>query len=94
MKWFHFPCLLLLPVLVLTGGCLNKKKSDPAIASEVEEGFKSRWIARRMAELQASGAATDARQARVMATEEFRKKYEYTSAAQKADPMVGSSPAP
>lgn len=86
------PLLALICILPLMPGCVGKKKTDPAIASDVEEGFKSRWIARRMAELQASGQATDARQARQIATEEFKKKYEYTSAAQKADPMARPQP--
>jgi hypothetical protein len=82
--------LLCLPFLVV--GCARKPKPSPAIATEVEEAFKQRWIAKRMSELQASGAASDAREARRLAAEEFRKAFEYTSAAQKGDPVGGAKP--
>ncbi len=44
-----------------------------------------------MNELLASGQAADAKEARIMASEEFRKKYEYTGAAQKGDPVKGAT---
>lgn len=64
-------------------------KTKP-IAAEVEESFKNRWIARRMGELQAAGKAADAREARVMALEEFKKTFEYTRVSKKPDPMSGA----
>jgi hypothetical protein len=76
---------------VLLGGCFGRNKPSPTIAAEVEEAFKQRWIAKRMAELQASGVS-DPRQARLQATEEFRKKYEYINSARVPDPVAGSRP--
>jgi len=84
-----------LVLAALSLGCSSKPKPpkpNPAIATDVEEGFKTRWVAKRMGELQASGAATDPREARRMAVEEFRKKFEFTSAASKSDPVGGASP--
>lgn len=70
--------------MVLMGtGCLwsKKPKENPSISSDVEDAFKQRWIARRMAELSATGEAPDGRRAREQAIKEFAEKYEYTSAA-------------
>ena len=85
-------CFFSLLLVLSSFGCSSKPKPNPAIATEVEEGFKTRWIAKRMGELQASGAAPDPREARRLSVEEFRKKYEYTSAAQKSDPVGGAKP--
>ena len=82
--------LILLSALC-RGGCFNFFKPKP-IAGEVEEGFKNRWIAKRMGELQASGKAKDPRDARAMALDDFRKTYPYTRVAQKPDPVAGSTP--
>jgi ABC-type uncharacterized transport system auxiliary subunit len=90
MKRICFLSFLSLASLFL--GCSSKPKPNPAIATDVEESFKNRWVAKRMGELQASGAAPDAREARRLAVEEFRKKYEYTSAAKNADPVGGATP--
>jgi hypothetical protein len=72
-------------VLLASTGCSvfrrNSKSKDNALASETEENLKRRFIDRRTAELTAQGIAADA--AKVQATEEFRQKYEYTSAAKK-----------
>lgn len=79
--------LLLLAILCAglftSAGCLwsKKPKQNPSIPTDVEESFKQRWIARRMAELSASGEAPDGRAARDQAMREFAEKYEYTSAA-------------
>lgn len=81
--------LLLSLVLGLGAGCFGRSKPNPNIAADVEESFKQRWIARRMAELQASGVS-DPRQARLQATEDFRKKYEYINSARRPDPVAGS----
>jgi hypothetical protein len=68
-------------------GCTNKFKTP--VAAEVEESFRTRWVAKRMGELQAGGMA-DAREARRMAVEEFKKKYEYTTTAKQIDPVNGT----
>lgn len=83
----------LLAALTLSSGCFNFTKPKP-IAGEVEESFKNRWIAKRMSELQASGKTTDPREARAIALEEFKKKYEYTAVSKKPDPVSSSSTTP
>lgn len=77
-------CLALAPVCFT--GCLgfgakNKPKESTAIASEVEESFKQRWIEKRGAALMAQGISPDV--ARTQAIEEFKLNYGYTSAANK-----------
>ena len=83
--------LAALATLAVAPGCSSKPKpkQSPRIASEVEESFKQRWIAKRMGELQASGKATDARQARRMATDEFTLRFPALSIAQNPDPTIG-----
>jgi len=81
---------VLLAALFLSG-CFSFTKTPP-IAGQVEDSFKTRWVAKRMSELQATGAATDPREARRIAVEEFKKKYEYTAAAQKPDPVTNANP--
>lgn len=76
--------LALLAAVALLAGCSGMKGP---IAGQVEESLKTRWVAKRMGELQASG--TDAREARRIAVEEFKQKYQYTQAAQKVDPVGG-----
>lgn len=85
-----FAPLCVLSLLVFATACSSKPKPNPAIASEVEEGFKQRWIAKRMGELAAAGVS-DPREARRQAAEEFRQRYEFTSAAKKGDPVGGAS---
>jgi hypothetical protein len=80
-------CLFLLAFIC--AGCASK---NGIIAGEVEESFRTRWVAKRMGELQASGVATDAREARRVAVEEFSKQYPYTSVANKPDPVSGVVP--
>jgi hypothetical protein len=75
--------VLFLP-LVLFAGCSHTKKKpkdNPAIATEVEEGFKQRWIEKRGAELMALGLRPDL--ARQQAINEFRARFGYTHAAGK-----------
>jgi len=67
-------------------GCLfskkpRKPKESKAIASQVDEEFKQRWIEKRTAELMTRGVSPDI--ARGQAIEEFRLNYGYTSAAGK-----------
>lgn len=76
--------VLLVPTLALFASCSHGKKQpkeNPAIASEVEEGFKQRWIEKRGAELMALGLRPDL--ARQQAIDEFRDRYGYTHAADK-----------
>ena len=80
-------CLILCALCF--SGCFNIRTPKP-IAGNVEESLKNRWIAKRMGELQASGKASDARTARAMAWEEFKKTYSYTKVAQKPDPMTNT----
>jgi len=86
----RIPALFVLLTAFSLGGCFNITTPKP-IAGVVEESFKNRWIAKRMGELQASGKATEPREARAMAVEEFKKKYEYTEISRKPDPMATSS---
>lgn len=79
-------CSLVLTSLCLTG-CLgfgsknSKPKPSKAIATEVEEEFKQRWIEKRGAALMAKGISPDV--ARAQAIEEFKLNYGYTNAANK-----------
>jgi hypothetical protein len=63
-----------------SGGCnlfkkSQKPKENPAIAAEVEAGFRQRWVDRRVAELVGKGTAADT--ARTQAEKEFRERYPY-----------------
>jgi hypothetical protein len=88
MNRFSFICLL--SVLGLSAACSSKPKPSATPATDVEQAFKQRWIAKRISELNAAGV-TDPREARRQATEEFRQRYEFTKAAQKADPVGGGA---
>jgi len=81
--------LAALATLATATGCSSKPKPSPRVASEVEESFRQRWIAKRMGELQTSGQATDARQARRMATDEFKLRFPSLTIAQNPDPTIG-----
>ena len=59
----------------------KKPKESKAIASQVDEEFKQRWIEKRASELMTRGVSPDI--ARGQAIEEFRLNYGYTSAAGK-----------
>lgn len=79
---------LLIPSLALWVGCSHSKtdkpktpKENPAIASDVEESFKQRWIEQRGAQLMALGLRPDL--ARQQAIDEFKDRYGYTHAAGK-----------
>lgn len=76
--------VLLLPLAFLNGckhGTKKPKtpKENPAIASEVEESFKQRWVEKRAGDLMALGLRPDL--ARQQAINEFRVRYGYTHAA-------------
>jgi hypothetical protein len=88
MKYFF--CIMLLVVPQFFTACSSTKKKDSSsISGKIEEGYKLRWIANRMRELQVSGEVPDARDARRKAAEEFRVKYEYLPTASKPD-VVGA----
>ena len=72
-------------------GCINFTKPKP-VAGDVEESFKTRWVAKRMNELQTSGTAADARDARRMAIDEFKKRFDCTTIAKKPDPVTTATP--
>lgn len=66
--------------LLVTAGCLNsrknpKPKENPAIAAELEESFRQRWIEKRAGELAAKGVTADL--ARTQAIEEFKAKFNF-----------------
>ncbi len=71
---FAFICLQ------LTAGCLGsrknpKPKENQAIAAELEESFRQRWIEKRAGELTGKGVAADL--ARTQAFEEFKVKFNF-----------------
>ena len=73
-------------VAIAFSGChffsKNKKpKENPAIATEVEMGFKQRWLAKREADLTAKGSTAEA--ARQQALAEFNEQYKFTTIAPK-----------
>lgn len=78
-----FSCYLCITALCFSGCLFSKKgsrtKENSAIAAEVEESFRRRWIEKRAAELTAQGTTPDA--ARTRADAEFRERYEFTRAA-------------
>jgi hypothetical protein len=72
--------------LGLSAGCLSsrknpKPKETQAIAAELEESFRQRWIEKRAAELSGRGLAPDL--ARAQAIEEFKAKYNFPTAGSK-----------
>jgi hypothetical protein len=77
------PLLLctLVTAIALTSGCGMFSKKNPrakessAIASEVEESFRKRWMDKRVAELTAQGQTPEA--ARTQADGEFRERYAF-----------------
>ena len=82
MKRLPIFCLIL--PLALFASCSHTKKKpkeNPAIATEVEEGFKQRWIEKRGADLIALGLRADI--ARQQAIDEFHARFGYTHAADK-----------
>lgn len=81
-----FLTTLLASLLCATGCSMFSKKSgrvkeNPAIASEVEETFRRRWVDKRVSELTAQGVAADA--ARAQAQTEFREKYGFSEKPKK-----------
>ncbi len=81
---------LLLTVLVVfaagSTGCSLFRKSDrakesSAIARDVEETFRQRWLEKRTVEIVAQGTAADA--ARVQAENDFRERFPFANSAKK-----------
>jgi hypothetical protein len=75
------PVLLALTALLSSGCGLFSKKSDrpkesSAIAADVEETFRRRWVEKRVTELAAQG--TEPTAARTQAENEFRERYGFT----------------
>ena len=73
--------VLLASLAVCSSGCTLFRKSDrpkesSAIASEVEESFRRRWMEKRLGELTAQGVEPGA--ARTQAEAEFRERYGFT----------------
>lgn len=83
----HLFLTALIATLLSTTGCglFSKKSGRPkessAIASEVEETFRKRWVDKRVSELTATGVAAEA--ARTQADAEFREKYGFSDAKKK-----------
>jgi hypothetical protein len=76
----------LVAALLLTTGCLFSKKStrakeSSAIATEVEETFRKRWVDKRISELTVQGITAEA--ARTQAESEFREKFGFNSTGKK-----------
>lgn len=71
--------LLLLAFPLSQTGCLGSKKNKGSAftAAELEEGFKERWVTKRVGELLQAGTASDGLQARRIALQEFKDRYEY-----------------
>ena len=68
--------------LCLTTGCFSsrknaKPKETTAIAAELEESFRQRWVEKRAGELIGRGLAADL--ARTQAFEEFKTKYIFST---------------
>ena len=83
----------LLPFLMLSAGCWHvwphwfgshgdkKPKETTAIASDVEESFRQRFVEKRTAELVTQGLRADV--ARQQALDEFHARYTYIRATGK-----------
>ncbi len=78
---------ILLAASMLLSGCLfsrkpRKPKETSAIATDVEQEFKSRWIAKRVADLAAQGVTGDA--AQEQANRDFQDKFAFAVPTAKA----------
>lgn len=64
-------------------GCANSSNqaAPSTSAAELEEAFKERWVTKRVGELLLAGTAPDGIQARRMALQEFRERFEYVRGA-------------
>jgi len=76
------PRLLLIILLALgagLSGCASsgEREGPSTSAAQLEEAFKERWVTKRVGELLLQGAAADGLQARRLALQEFRERFEY-----------------
>jgi hypothetical protein len=75
-------CLSAVALTSLTGCNFFRKKKkpkeNPALALDVEQEFRERWMERRVGELTAQGA--DAGTAQQQAAREFRERFPYIRA--------------
>ena len=81
-----FLCSACIAALCCSSGCLLSKKAhrvkeSSAIAADVEESFRKRWVEKRASELATKGTTAD--DARVQAEGEFRERFGFTRAGQK-----------
>lgn len=80
-----FSSLIAISALLSTGCLFSKKprapKESTAIASEVEEGFRQRWVDQRTSQLVAQGVA--AATARTQADIEFRERFGFIKSGRK-----------
>ena len=83
IKGFLF--VLCIATLCCSSGCLfsrkAKTKESSAIAADVEESFRRRWVDKRVGELTARGTAAEV--ARTQAETEFRERYDFSRAGRK-----------
>jgi hypothetical protein len=71
---------LLAATTLFSTGCLFSRKSaqtkeSPKVATEVEQEFRARWMAKRVADLAAQGVTGAAAQAQ--ANQEFQEKFTF-----------------
>jgi hypothetical protein len=81
-----FSYALCIGALCCSSGCLFSKKSSlpkesSAIAADVEESFRIRWVGKRASELAAQGTTPDA--ARSQAEGEFRERFGFAQGRKK-----------
>ncbi len=74
--------VVLIVLLTATAGLSGCASSRPAreqatSAASLEEAFKERWVTKRVGELLLQGTASDGIQARKLALQEFRDRFEY-----------------
>ena len=79
MKAYRAPLIVLLAVAAGLSGCASSRpaREQATSAASLEEAFKERWVTKRVGELLLAGTASDGIQARRLALQEFRDRYEY-----------------
>lgn len=78
-KRIIFLCVACIVPFFMIGCATGKKKDDGNITVKVEDTFRLRWIEKRGSELIDKGIAPS--DARRQAVQEFRERYEFTTAA-------------